>query len=104
MNMVGHADTAAQRAIQVFVASPDGQAMGTGPLDGLRVLDLVGFVVGELAVAVTSASGSLLADAGRKMTRLGALLGSLWTVRHHVAEDSPAADRAQCEAPGCPPC
>jgi hypothetical protein len=96
MNMVLPTDaTATQPAIQVFVAPHDRPEMGIGPLDGLGVLDLVGFVVIDLAAAVVSASGALLADAGRKLTDVGALLGSVWTVRQHVADDSSAADHRQ---------
>jgi hypothetical protein len=80
-----------------------GNEMGTGPLDGLRVLDLIGFMVVELAVAVVSASRSLLAEAGRQLIDATALPGSLWTVYQPIADDSPPADRGQREATGCPP-
>jgi hypothetical protein len=96
MNMVLHTDaTATQPAIHGFVPRHDGQEMDTGPLDGLGVLDLVGCVVIDVVAAVVSASGALLADASRKLTDLGALLGSVWTVRQHVADDSSAADDGQ---------
>jgi hypothetical protein len=88
MNMVAYTDTSAlQKTTEAFVAPPDEAEMSTGPLDGLRVLDLVSFAVVELAAGIVSASGSLLAEAVRKLTDLGTLLGSVSTAHQHVADD-----------------
>jgi hypothetical protein len=104
MKMLEHKDTSAtETSSQIVVAPPHGQEMGSGPLDGLRVLDLVGFMVVELAVAVVSGPGSLLADAGRRLTDVGALFASVLALRQQVADDSSAAGRAEREAIDCSP-